>query len=387
VATSDGGSGKGIDWSRLGERIDWSDWRSWLKELSGVDWAALTPRAPRRPEQPAPGPIELTLGAWAEDEPGDKHAEQIELSYPALREWWLREGGDARTPSGEAGERLAEHMPELVPTWRRLTEMVDDEHASAVLALWNPPAFLTGCSQAAVPGRSPALVRNYDWDYRLYDGVVMRTAYGGRRVLGMGDCLWGLLDGVNDAGIAVSLTFGGRPNVGTGFGIPIVLRYVLQTSDAIDAAVDALTRIPVHMSYNVTVLDAEGRHATVYVAPDRPARVTNRAVTTNHQGKVEWKPYAAAIRSVERSDRLDALLGGGADTATVITALLREPMYATKFHDGFGTLYTAEYRPGEGSAIYHWPERTWEHSIDGVAEETVHLLLGDDRPDARATER
>jgi predicted choloylglycine hydrolase len=387
VATSDGGSGKGIDWSRLGERIDWSDWRSWLKELSGIDWAALTPRAPRRPEQPAPGPIELTLAAWAEDEPGDKHAEQIELSYPALREWWLREGGDARTPSGEAAERLVEHMPELVPTWRRLTEMVDDEHAGAVLALWNPPAFLTGCSQAAVPGRSPALVRNYDWDYRLYDGVVMRTAYGGRRVLGMGDCLWGLLDGVNDAGIAVSLTFGGRPNVGTGFGIPIVLRYVLQTSDAIDAAVDALTRIPVHMSYNVTVLDAEGRHATVYVAPDRPARVTDRAVTTNHQGKVEWQPYATAIRSVERSDRLDALLGGGADTATVVAALLREPMYATKFHDGFGTLYTAEYRPSEGSAIYHWPERTWEHSINGVAEETVHLLLGDDRPDARATER
>jgi hypothetical protein len=62
-------------------------------------------------------------------------------------------------------------------------------------------------------------------------------------------------------------------------------------------------------------------------------------------------------------------------------------MYATKFHDGFGTLYTAEYRPGEGSAIYHWPERTWEHSIDSVAEETVHLLLGDDRPNARATER
>ena len=51
------------------------------------------------------------------------------------REWWLREGGDARTPSGETGERLAEHMPELVPTWRRLTEMVDDEHAGAVLAL------------------------------------------------------------------------------------------------------------------------------------------------------------------------------------------------------------------------------------------------------------
>ena len=214
MATSDGGSGKRIDWSRLGERTDWSDWRSWLKELSGIDWPPSAAGA-EATGAARPGAIELTLAAWAEDEPGDKHAEQIELSYPVLREWWLREGGDARTASGEAGERL-EHMPELVPTWRRLTEMVDDEHAGAVLALWNPPAFLTGCSQAAIPGRSPALVRNYDWDYRLYDGVVMRTAYGGRRVLGMGDCLWGLLDGVNDAGIAVSLTFGGVRTSGRG---------------------------------------------------------------------------------------------------------------------------------------------------------------------------
>ena len=76
---------------------------------------------------------------------------------------------------------------------------------------WNPPPFLTGCSQAVVPDGGPALIRNYDWDYRLFNGVVARTAYAGRRVLGTLDCLWGLLDGVNDAGLAVSLTFGGRP--------------------------------------------------------------------------------------------------------------------------------------------------------------------------------
>jgi hypothetical protein len=35
--------------------------------------------------------------------------------------------------------------------------------------------------------------------------VVAKTAYTGRRVLGMLDCLWGLLDEVNDAGLAVSL--------------------------------------------------------------------------------------------------------------------------------------------------------------------------------------
>jgi hypothetical protein len=83
--------------------------------------------------------------------------------------------------------------------------------------------------------------------------VVARTAYTGHRVLGMLDCLWGLLDGVNDA-------------------------------------VRVLRRVPVHMSYNVTVLDRSGEHVTAYLAPDRPARVTNLAAATNHQGEVEWAP-------------------------------------------------------------------------------------------------
>ena len=61
-------------------------------------------------------------------------------------------------------------MPELVPTWQRLTAMLgDDPDAGAALALWNPPPFLTGCSQAAVLPGGPALIRNYDWDYRLFD--------------------------------------------------------------------------------------------------------------------------------------------------------------------------------------------------------------------------
>ena len=75
-------------------------------------------------------------------------------------------------------------MPELVPAWQRLTALLgDDPEAGTALALWNPPPFLTGCSQAAVLPGGPALIRNYDWDYRLFDGVVARTAYAG------GECL------------------------------------------------------------------------------------------------------------------------------------------------------------------------------------------------------
>jgi len=134
------------------------------------------------------------------------------------------------------------------------------------------------------------------------------------------DCLWGLLDGINDAGLAVSLTFGGRPQVGEGFGIPLVIRYVLQTCGTTEEAMRALRRIPVHMSYNVTAMDRDGQRATVYLAPDRPAHVTSLAVATNHQGTVEWAPYAAAIRTVERHERLTELVTAGTDVPGVVAA-------------------------------------------------------------------
>ena len=363
-------------WQRWAEGVDWSDWRGWLQRIASTDWvpgqtADLPWRGPPRKDA-----ISLTLRAFAEEEPGDRVGEHLAATWPAFRRWW-RDGPNTRPSAAEARARLQEHMPELVPTWERLTAMLPgDSEAVAALALWNPPPFLTGCSQAAVLPAGPALIRNYDWDYRLFDAVVARTAYTGRRVLGVLDCLWGLLDGVNDGGLAVSLTFGGRPQVGEGFGIPLVIRYVLETCGTVDEAVQVLRRVPVHMSYNVTALDRAGNWATVYTAPDRPARVTHRAVTTNHQGTVEWEPYATAIRTVQRAERLEKLLAEGAGVPAVVAACLRSPLYASRFHQGFGTLYTAEYRPAEGIARYHWPTRTWEHSLAKVDDQTLQLRLG-----------
>ena len=48
--------------------------------------------------------------------------------------------------------------------------------------------------------------------------MVLRSGWQGRQVMGTSDGLWGLVDGVNDAGLSISLTFGGRRVVGEGFG-------------------------------------------------------------------------------------------------------------------------------------------------------------------------
>jgi predicted choloylglycine hydrolase len=364
------------DWQRWVEDVDWSDWRSWLQRVASTDWASepwpTVPWEQAAPQKAPQGEVTLTLGAIEQDQIG----EHLAATWPAFRRWWL-DGANTRPTAGQAGARLEEHMPELVPVWQQLTALLgDDPEAGAALALWNPPPFLTGCSQAAVLPGGPALVRNYDWDYRLFDAVVARTAYAGRRVIGMLDCLWGLLDGVNDAGLAVSLTFGGRPQVGEGFGIPLVIRYVLQTCQTTEEAMQVLRRIPVHMSYNVTALDRTGLRATAYLAPDRPTHVTSLAVATNYQGQVEWAPYAAAIRTVERQQHLEELLAAGADVPSIVAACLRSPLYATRFHQGFGTLYTAEYRPAEGVARYHWPDRTWEHSLDQLGSASARVQLG-----------
>ena len=88
--------------------------------------------------------------------PQQRVREQLAATWPAFRRWW-QDGANTRPAAGEARARLQEHMPELVPTWERLTGMIPgDADAGAALALWNPPPFLTGCSQAAVLDGGPA---------------------------------------------------------------------------------------------------------------------------------------------------------------------------------------------------------------------------------------
>ena len=60
----------------------------------------------------------------------------------------------------------------------------------------------------------------------------------------------------------------------------------------------------------------------------------------------------------------------------MVAACLRSPLYATRFHEGFGTLYTAEYRPADGVARYHWPGRTWAQSLGAFEEGGIEIALG-----------
>jgi predicted choloylglycine hydrolase len=266
-------------------------------------------------------------------------------------------------------------MPEMLELYDELAELAGGgDEAARFLSVYSPPPYLAGCSQAVWPGDEPLLVRNYDYNPRAFDAVLLRTNWMGRRVVGMSDSLIGLLDGMNDEGLAVSLTFGGRRVVGTGFGIPMVLRYILQTCSTVAEGAAVLQRIPSHMAYNVTLLEKSGKHKTVFVGPDRAATVTDAAVATNHQHEVEWFDHAHATGSVEREAfLLERLMRHPESEQKFIAAFQRPPLYSLSFDRGFGTLYTAAYRPAAGSVDLRWPGLSWTLFLKDFVEGVRHI--------------
>jgi predicted choloylglycine hydrolase len=367
------------------------DWRRWVPEAAqrylprpDADWTQFVPPEWRTwlDASPAPRPQTPTLRFIAVDEerPGPRWSALYGETREAYRDWWL--GGKGSRPDRATAEaRLRRHMPELVDVHGELVGLAgDDDTAAAMLTLWNPPPFIVACSQAVVPDRDtgePVLLRNYDYDPRLFEATVYRSRWSGRRVMGTGDCLWGLVDGVNDAGLALSLTFGGRRAVGEGFGIPLVIRYVLEVAGDVAEGVEVLGQVPHQLSYNVTLCDRSGAVATVFIAPDRPARVTDLRAITNHPESVEWPEHASWVRSVERLELLCELEASGADDRSTVAAMLSPPLLARRWSEGFATLFTAAYRPATGRLDYRWPDRRVPLRLDEPVPTEFSVELDD----------
>jgi len=348
------------------------------------DWTRYVPAEWRRwlSDSPAPRPQTRTLRLIGidEDRPGPRWSALYAETWDAYRAWWLRADGRRERPGRAAAEAaLHHHMPELAEVHAQLVELAGgDGTAAAMLTLWNPPPFIVACSQVVVPDREggePVLLRNYDYDPHLFEATICRSHWSARRVLGTGDCLWGLVDGLNHDGLAVSLTFGGRREVGEGFGIPLVIRYLLEVSADVGDGIEVLRRLPHQISYNVTLCDRSGRVATVMIAPDRPALVTDRRAITNHPETVEWPEHSAWVGSVERLELLQEMCSGGADDVAMTEALLQPPLLAREWEAGFATLFTAAYRPLSGRLDYHWPQQRLPLALDAVLPELFQVEL------------
>jgi len=304
--------------------------------------------------------------------PEHKWLQLFNTFWPGYRAWLVGHDFQNKVSLEESVAALEKYMPKMVSTYRTLCNLVgNDPLAAKFFTGFQPPAYISACAQAVNKNDTVQLVRNYDYCPDLLEGAIMLTKWNRKKVMGINDCIIGLVDGMNDDGLAISLTFGGRKEVGRGFGISFIMRYVLEFCKTVDQAVKCLTTIPSHMSYNVLVVDKTGKHVTVMVAPDRKAIVTDHAYSTNHQLKVEWEENARFNKTVERSNFLkDALEYKGLTNEKLASIFLMSPMYNTKFNQGFGTLYTAVYQPELGLAKLLWQGQKMELSFDHFTEQT-----------------
>ncbi len=320
----------------------------------------------------SPQVTSLRFQAVSEAWPGQKWRALYDRHWMAYREWFLSAGDDRRPSYLESYRSLRQYMPELLPLYERLCELADGSDVAArFLSMYKPPPYLSGCSQAVWSEDEHFLIRNYDYSPALLEGTLLHTQWLGRKVIATSDCLWGVVDGINDAGLVVSLTFGGSKVVGDGFGIPIVLRYILEICSDVQDALVALKTIPVHMAYNVTILDKRGQFRTVFLSPDRKPVVRQIPATTNHQKQVEWPQHATATASVERERLLFECLANSWETPQSFTLrFLQPPLFSHQYARGFGTLYTAIYRPLDGSMQLIWPQQGMTKYLQHFVEET-----------------
>jgi hypothetical protein len=136
---------------------------SWI--AGSTFWNRLSPTQPqgwRGHEEPVRdrGCSADALGDRRESEPGPDWAARARRLWPDYQRWFLKEG-DGRRPGYLTSRRaLVDYMPELVPTWERLTDLAGGtDRAARLLSLYCPTPYLVACSQALWTHGEPWLVR------------------------------------------------------------------------------------------------------------------------------------------------------------------------------------------------------------------------------------
>ena len=226
-------------------------------------------------------------------------------SWPAFRRWW-REGTNTRPTAGEARTALEKHMPELVPSWGRLTAMLlmipRRPRAGVVEPAALPDRLLASGGPAGRTGPGPQLRLGLPAVRRGggQDGVCRpRGARHARLPLGTAG-----RDQRRRAGRVAGLR--GTATGGRGLrdpaGDPVRPRGLRGTSRR---PCKCCAGCPSTCPTTSHVLDGSGRWATAYLAPDRrPASRTGPwSPTIRARGNGRRTPRRSAVQSARSTLR------------------------------------------------------------------------------------
>jgi predicted choloylglycine hydrolase len=323
---------------------------------------------------------QMTFTALDEDLPGRKWQSRWRYSWPAYLAWLATRRFEEPSPAA-CLRALQHHMPQLVKTYRKLLGLSAGGALEACfLSHWKPPVYLSGCSIAAKASHGMVrLVRNYDLSPELNEGLLLKSHWQ-KPVIGMVEFLWGLSDGINAEGLCAAIAYGGRRDTGAGFGITLIIRYILETCATVEEALGVLGRVPSHMAYNVTLADRLGHTASVELQPGGGLRQVWPAIATNHQNGPERVVQHRFTETHDRRAYLQSLLADDPRPDSLVAAFLAPPLFQRRYEQGFGTLFTAEYDPCAATLAMHWQAGKWTQTFDTFGERRAEILY---HPDSR----
>jgi predicted choloylglycine hydrolase len=292
------------------------------------------------------------------DEPGigENWLSFYKHSIEEYKKWFLKEGEFNRPDYQTCHMAIKKYMPEFEDFWLDIIKLTNATDLEArLLSFYNPAPYVSGCSQAVWSKPTPILVRNYDYGIELSETRILKSKWFNTAVIASTDCLWGVLDGINEHGLSLSLSFGGSSDRADGFGIPIILRYILEFSKTTNEAVEVLQRVPAHMAYNITIIDAEFNVKTVEITPGKINKVSHIPLAVNHQGDFVLNNYSIFSKSMERKKSLiDKLYNPWMTAEGFIDGFAYAPLFTDNYAEGFGTMYTAIYNPSLKAAEFRW---------------------------------
>ncbi|MBB6734834.1 C45 family autoproteolytic acyltransferase/hydolase [Cohnella zeiphila] len=280
-------------------------------------------------------------------------------------------------PAEEVKLLIRQFMPELLAEFEALVSASPDRSGQAqMIAMHNLRPFFSGCSNSiSLRSGYPTLIRNYDFATDGFSGVFRyEPTPDGGWIIGSAECGWGYLDGLNHHGLAVAITFGGSFEVGDGFSIPIIVRYLLRTCATVPEAAERLNALPHRLVQNLSLLDRDGRYCVVYASPDQVTAEHGLLCCTNHQQRIQESGHVEH-GTVERFDHLFKRAG---DVSPEV--FLEPPLHSKRFSDQFGTLYTVEIDPRSGTVHYHWLEGR-QLRVSPDSPETEFSIALSDRED------
>lgn len=251
------------------------------------------------------------------------------------------------------------------------------------LVYWGMTSLRPRCSQIAVlPSKSkegiPLLARNYEFHPEAEDFNLVRTSVTGKYThLGTSVLLFGRDDGMNECGLAVTMSSCGFP-VGAieymrkpkihGLQFWAVIRSVLEHCRDVEDALAFLKEMPIAYNLNMMLMDKSGNAALVETLDGRTAVKRPLAdsgedylCATNHPVVSELIPYEpqAMRHSLVRHEWIRRKMDkkekiGVEDLKQMLHSEYPDGLCCHYFQDYFGTTKSMVFSPVHGTISLSW---------------------------------